>query len=200
MAGFRAVALYGLTVTPSEEPIPAFGYESYPATFKLTMAALDPFAKAEQNETTEGTDFKGATLKIIRIPNDESDSEDEYDDEDGMDLLEGLGDSDEDDDEDAEEDEDLVGGPSDPSKSAKALKIAALKEALAEAEDDDMEVDASPKLSAKAKGKAKALVDDEEELDEDEEDSDEDDVDEIEGPEEFVLCTLDPSKVRFAIP
>lgn len=189
MSSLRPVAVYGLTVPAGDEPIPAFDAGEYPATFKLTMAALDPFEKIEEVEGE--TPFKGATLRIIRIPSDDSDDEESDDDEyDMADLLDGIN-SEEDD------EEDTVGGPSDPAKSSKARKMKLLKEALAGDDSMDVDVKASPKPSPKAKGKGKAV---EEEVDEDEDDEDDDseDDDEFDGPEEFVLCTLDPTKVSFS--
>lgn len=184
MSGLRPVSLYGLEVPPGDEPVPAFGPDQYPGTFKLTMAALNPFEKPIDNETSiSAPAFIGATLRIIRVPDDDSDDEDDDEEDFSMaELLDGVSSED-------DEDEDVNGGPSDPEKSTKAKRMAMLKEALAQS--GEMELD-SPKLSAKGKGKAKAV--DVEEDDEDDEDDDEDE-DDFEGPEEFVLCTLDPSKV-----
>ena len=209
MGSLRPVALYGLSVAPSEDPVPAFEYDQYPATFRLSMAAIDPFAKAEQNETTEDApNFVGATLRIIRVPNDEDSDDDDEDDLDLDDFDEDDEDDEDDDEDDDDDDEDLAGGPSEPSKSKKAKNEAAVKKALA-ALKDNMDIDEpSTKASPKTKGKGKAVggqeetqvngvqEDEDEDEDNDEEDDEDDDVIELPGPEEFVLCTLDPNKVR----
>lgn len=160
------------------------------------MAAIDPSAPFEADVGTNGDIPARATLKIIRQPpgiDDEDDSEGESDEEDYLNALLGGADSEDEDDDDEtsdEEEEEVNGGPSDPAKSKKARKNAAieqLKQALAE--EDDMEVDESSGLngvlSKSDKGKAKA-TDDEDESDDSGEDLD---------LEEFVICTLDATKV-----
>lgn len=146
------------------------------------MAAIDPTAPAEINPENPSA-LPRATLKLIRQPTGPSDEEDaEY-----MRAL--LGDSDsEEDSEDS--DEEVNGGPSDPAKSKKAQKAAAIKqlmESMKADSDEEMEDALTNGLSAKAKGKAPAT-------DEDDDDSSESSEDlEI---EEFVICTLDPERVR----
>lgn len=146
------------------------------------MAAIDPTAPLSAKRPIDGNStFTGSVLRIIRVPTDNMSDDEDSDDEsiDMAELLNGASDSES----DSEE------GPSDASKSPKAKRMAQLKEAIAQAqEDDDMDVDAD--LSSKAKGKARAMDDD------DEDDLDIDDSD-IDGAEEFVLCTLDPTKVCF---
>ena len=174
------------------------------------MAAIDPSAAPEHTGTANGDVPERATLKIVYDP--QSPDEDE-DDSDGSDedetflkgLLAGRESEDEDEDEEDEsssDEEDKNGGPSDPLKTKKARKEAAVKElmnALANQDesDDEMEVDSSAgtngiKAKPKAnKGKAKALPSDPEEDEDSEQDSDEP----LDGMEELVICTLDPGKV-----
>lgn len=178
------VALYGLEVPAGEivEAVPDF-----PATFRITMAAIDPITPVEINEKNFSAPLR-ATLKLIRLPSqgeDESDDED-YDDEEMQKLLAGLGS----DDESESDDEEANGGPSDPAKSKKAQKEAAVKkllENLKSESDEEMDDAVVNGLSAKAKGKAKAAAVDE---------SDDDDSEESEGleVEEFVVCTLDTER------
>lgn len=197
-ASYKPVALYGLEVQANDEPVHIFEGTEFPATIRLTMAALDPTSPAE-----DGVDANTpvrATLKMIRIREDPEDDEFDEDDEDSDDEKLGMEDLLDDSDDDDDDDEEVNGGPSDPAKSPKARKKAALaklRKALAEGAEDDMELD-EPK--ADKKGKAKAAADeDEEDDDDDDEDDDEDDEDDDEDfdAEEFVLCTLDPLKVRW---
>jgi FK506-binding nuclear protein len=163
------------------------------------MAAIDPSAEAEEDE--QGNKVPRATLKIIRNMNeDDTDDDDDYDDsDDGTEetdeYLKQLlaADSDESSDEEAEE---KHGGPSDPAKSKQARKAKAvreLKKALEE-EQDDMDVDTSTtRVNGILKRKGKAVATGEEDSsDDDSVDDDSEDLD----TEEFVLCTLDPSRVR----
>lgn len=152
------------------------------------MAALDPTEPPELNENATGTPIPRATLKIVRQPDGD------YDDEDDEEYMrEILGDSDSES-EDEDEDEEVNGGPSDPTKSKKARKEAALKQLMESIDtadsDEEMEDGTSGPngITADKKGKAKATNNDED----DDEDS-EDDDEEVEV-EEFVLCTLDPEK------
>ncbi len=181
MAGFRAVAVFGLTVKPGDKPTAPFDLDAgeFPATFRITMAAIDPTAKPALGGAANGETLPRATLKMIRLPYD-GDSEDDDNDE-SFNLEDML------DDEASESDSDgeVNGGPSDPQKSPKARRkaaVARIKEDLAK-NDFETEHDGINGTENKGKGKATEL----------EEDSDQDDGDEEE--EEFVLCTLDPSKV-----
>ncbi len=196
MSGMLPMAMFGQEVIPDDVAVIAGG--DVPAAFRITMAAIDPTAAPLGDEGV----VPRATLKIIRQPLDASDMYDEDDSDDSEDfdademdaMLGGNGD----DSEDEDEDEDANGGPSDPSKTKQARVIAALKK-LGEVDgmdvDDDDDDDEVPKTngvngvskSVKAKGKMPASDEDE-----DEEVSD-DGEDEI---EEFVICTLDPEKVR----
>ena len=143
------------------------------------MAAIDPSAEPETDG--EANVVPRATLKLIRQPIGPEDEESENsDDEEYMKALLAEADSDE------ESDEEDEAGPSDPSKSKKARKQAAIEELMKSIDtgsDDDMEDAPS------GKGKAKSSGDD----DDEEEDSDDDEDLEV---EEFVICTLDPAKVR----
>jgi len=182
------VAVYALEVPSGDVLVPAV--PDFPATFRITMAALDPTEPAQIHEGANGSSAPRATLKIVRQPEG---SEDDEEDQEYMRAL--LADSDsEDDDEEESDEEETNGGPSDPSKSKKAKKAAALQqlmESLGAASDEEMEDAPNGTNGTKVskKGKAKASSDDEESS---EEESD-DDSEEIEV-EEFVLCTLDPEK------
>lgn len=204
----QTVALYGLEVPCGDILIPAV--PDFPATvsfgmrlllkglldlrkvlankslqFRITMAAIDPSEPADAEATADGARPR-ATLKIVRQPQG---SEDDEDSEEYMRALLAESDSEED-----EEEETANGGPSDPAKSKKARKAAAvaqLIESLGGAGSDDEMEDAPTNGKVAKKGKAKASKDEEES----EEDSDDDDDEEIEV-EEFVLCTLDPEKVK----
>ncbi|KAF2236285.1 hypothetical protein EV356DRAFT_463917 [Viridothelium virens] len=194
MSTLLPVAVYGLKVPAGDVPIPAV--PEFPATFRITMAALDPSAPAQEDENVPANAPR-ATLKIIRESGNAEDDDDDDDDfdVDQMSALLGGDDEEEDSEEDDEETEKKKiangEGPSDPSKAVKA-RAEALKKELEKDEDDEME-DGVPNgvngTKILKKGKAKASEDDDED-DEDEED-DEDDEDEI---EEFVICTLDPNK------
>ena len=141
------------------------------------MAAIDPSAPV--NPEAEAGAIPRATLKMIREPiqgpgDDEDDSEDE-DDEDYMRAL--LAESDSEDDE---------AGASD-KKSKKAAALKELMESIGQGEDEsDEDMEDAPKSK---KGKKAAKVDEEDS----EEDSDEDSEGDMEV-EEFVICTLDPTK------
>ncbi|KAK5124495.1 hypothetical protein LTR85_001712 [Meristemomyces frigidus] len=202
MSAMIPMAVYGLEVPAADVPISA--RPDIPSAFRITMAAIDPTAEPEGEEGAP----QRATLKIIRQPLelDDYDSEDEDDDEDDFDPDEMeriLAEEADDDDEDDEDDEMVNGGPSDPTKSKKARKAAAeeqIKKMLIEEgmDVDDESDDDVPNgvngtngvngKSHKHKSKGKMPVSDEEEDEEDDEDEDDMEV------EEFVICTLDPSK------
>lgn len=173
------------------------------------MAAIDPSAAPEHTGTVNGDTKSRATLKLIYDANPEPDSDsDEGSDEEEeylKALLAGRESEDEDEDEEDEsssDDEEKNGGPSDPSKSKRARKeaaVMAMMKAIAEGQDaseDEMSVDESPKVnglskkSNETKGKGKAVAEDlEVDLGED------DTEDSMDGMEEVVVCTLDPEKV-----
>ncbi|PSK46217.1 FK506-binding protein 4 [Elsinoe australis] len=185
------MAVFGLEV-PAGMLVPAT--VDIPASFTITMAAIDPSEEPEESAAPAGSKPR-ATLKLIRQPllADDYDDDDSDFDSEAMDRLLAEGDSEE----ESEDDEEVNGGPSDPSKSKKARKaaaVAALIKSLKEDgdEDEEMDVDAPNGVNGKvAKGKGKATDIDEEEDHEDEEDSDDEEGFE---PEEFVLCTLDPEQ------
>ena len=181
------MAMYGLEVPAGDVAIPAV--TDIQAAFRITMAAIDPSAEPEGDEDA----VPRATLKVIRQPLMDDEDDDSDFDQAEMERMLAEDYSDESDD-----DEDVNGGPSDAGKSKKAKREAATKEIKQLLEDDGMDVDNdhTPNgvngvvKSPKAKGKMPAS-------DSDEEDSDEDlDDDEIGEIEEFVICTLDPNKVR----
>jgi len=174
MSGLLPAAVYGLEVPAGDVLVPAG--TDFPATFRITMAALDPTAAPEHHANLPENAPPRATLKLVRVPIDEEDSEDEDDEEnEELDALINGGS-----DEDSDEDE-AGSGPSDPTKS-KAAKLQALKEALATAEDEDDEDEEMGGVNGKLnKGKALAMLEDDEE--------DGDDT----GMDEYVVCTLDPT-------
>ncbi|KXS97270.1 hypothetical protein AC579_1603 [Pseudocercospora musae] len=190
MSAMVPMAMFGLEVPAGDVAIA--GNLEIPSAYRITMAAIDPSAEPEGEDGA----VPRATLKIIRKPLDEYDSEDDEDDDEDFDieqieaLLGGGGDDDSDSESDGEE---VNGGPSDPKKSKAAKKAAAQAEILKLlGEDSDMDVDDLPngvngiKKSAKALGKMPAS----------DEDSDIDDIEDSEDGdfEEFVICTLDPAK------
>ncbi|KAL6714438.1 peptidylprolyl isomerase fpr3 [Lecanora helva] len=177
------------------------------------MAAIDPSAAPKHTGTVNGNTPSRATLKLVydpQGPGDEDDSKGDSEDEEEVlkAIMEARGsqEDDEDDEEDLEDeesssdDEEKNGGPSDPSKTKKARREAAMKQmmdALADSKDeseDDVEMGDAPKTngvvgksaSKSAKGKGKALA----------EDSDDEESSAIsqDGMDEQVICTLDPEK------
>lgn len=190
-------SVYGLRVPAGVGPIPAA--IDFPASFRITMAAIDPSAVPvldADNKTPR------ATLKLIRERQDPgdfgSDDEDDEDDED-FDSIAAIkarlaGIISEEDDSDISEDDDSEeeknGGPSDPVKAKKAKQAALTKKLQEELDAEEMEIDSTPNgVNGKSsKGKAKAIDDDLSS------DDDEDDSDDGEEVEEFVICTLDPEK------
>ncbi|KAL8771880.1 MAG: hypothetical protein Q9209_002818 [Squamulea sp. 1 TL-2023] len=201
MSGLLPVAVYGLKVPAGDVMIPSL---EFPATFRLTMAAIDPTAEPEHTGTANGETPPRATLKLIYDRSSQTDDDDSIGGSDEQDYLKALmegqesdeseEEGDEDEDESSSDDEDVNGGPSDPARSRKARKRAAaeqLMKALAEtvSDDDDMEIDGvnGPSTKKRNKGKGKALSG------EDKEDSEEESEDGADM-EEVVVCTLDPQK------
>ncbi|KAI3401654.1 hypothetical protein diail_9318 [Diaporthe ilicicola] len=193
MSPLQPVALFGLEVPPGDILVPVS--QSFPATVRITMAAIDPTEEVEEDADVPRR--PRSTLKLVKQSIGDLDAESDEDDEYLRDLLLGGGDDDEDESED--DDDETNGGPSDPSKSKKTLQAAALKELLdatkdEEDSDEEMADAASGKKKGKkadatkaanAKGKAKAVEVEEEES--------EDEDDELAGLdlEQFVVCTLD---------
>jgi FK506-binding nuclear protein len=187
------MAVYGLEVPCGDIPVPAVA--DFPATFQITMAAIDPSAMPEGS--AEEQKHPRATLKLLRVPiggDDDYDSEDNSEDFDADEMERML--AGEDSEEDDSEDDEAAPGPSDPSKSKKARKAAAMEAIKKLLQEDEMDVDAKPNGKGKGKGKGKAPVsDDDEEEDDDEDDLEDDEEGEDEEIEEFVLCTLDTKSV-----
>jgi FK506-binding nuclear protein len=189
----QPMAMYGLEVPAGDVAIPA--QTGIVSAFRLTMAAIDPSAEPEGEEGA----IPRATLKVIRqalVADSDDEDDDEFDDEsfDEEEMERILAEEDSD-----ESDEEANGGPSDPTKSKKAIRAALIKQALeqemdVDGEDDDEDEDEMPNgvngvaKSAKALGKMPASDED----DSDDLDDDDDDI------EEFVICTLDPTKVSHA--
>ncbi|KAL2132017.1 hypothetical protein VTI74DRAFT_4301 [Chaetomium olivicolor] len=179
MSPLLPVAVYGLEVPPGEVLVPA--EIEFPATIRITMAAIDPTAEPETDGQGNVPSVPRSTLKIYKANVDDEEEDEDY--------LEGLLGEGDDEDESDEDDEEANGGPSDPAKSKKARREAAIKkllEATKEDSDDEME-DAGAKSNAKNKGKGKASDEGEES---DEEDEDVDDL----NMEEYVVCTLDTER------
>lgn len=164
------------------------------------MAAIDPSATPTYIGTANGDTTARSTLKIIYEPSNLNTSEGSDTGSDEEKYLKALlqdrdSEDDEEEDESSSDEEEKNGGPSDPSKTKKARKQAAMEQmmkALAENDNDEMDLDSTSRtngtLSKAKKGKAKAT-------EKDEESSDEDDDQGLDTMEELVLCTLDPTKV-----
>ena len=185
MSSTVAAAIYGLTVHPGESATPPFRVNDFPATFRITMAAIDPSAQAATNGAVNGDVPLRATLKMIRLPMDDESDDDEDEDEEDYNMAELLDESDSDSD-----DEDTNGGPSDPEKSPKARKQAMIdnfKSAVNESKEDH-EMDGVNGVAKVNKGKGRAT-------DEDESEESDEDLLEPEDVQELVLCTLDPAQV-----
>ncbi|KAF2195662.1 hypothetical protein K469DRAFT_744175 [Zopfia rhizophila CBS 207.26] len=188
MASMLPASVYGLRVPAGGMPIPAA--IDFPATFRITMAAIDPTAEPQIEEDKQPV---RATLKLIREPMlDDDDEEDDEDyDSDSIEAIKArlagvLSEEDTDMSDDEEDsDEEKNGGPSDPAKTKQARKEALTKKLQEQLDEEEMELDNIPNgvNGMKAKGKAKAADDD---ISSDEE------VDLEDEMEEFVICTLDP--------
>lgn len=174
------------------------------------MAAIDPTEEVEE-EDGKPPRRPRSTLKLIKQDYDNMiDGDDDDDDDSESEYLRDLLNGDDEDSYEADDDE-ANGGPSDPSKSKKALRAARLQELLSatkDEEDSDEEMaDGEPQKKtgskaltagkAKGKGKEKALVvKDEDEEDESEEESDDDD-DSVQNLnlQHYTICTLDTEAV-----
>ncbi|KAF2878040.1 hypothetical protein BDV95DRAFT_556580 [Massariosphaeria phaeospora] len=198
MAGMLPAAVYGLKVPAGVGPIPAA--MDFPATFRITMAALDPSATPQLDENQK---VPRATLKLVRERMDGFDDGDLDDDDIDQDDIEAIKarlagvisdeDSDLSDDDDESEAE-TNGGPSDPAKSKKAKEEALTKKLKEELEAEAMDIVNTNGVNGKSKGKAKALngeLSSDDDDNDDDDDSEDDDDDEV---EELVICTLDPEK------
>ncbi|KAI8961870.1 hypothetical protein F5Y11DRAFT_210516 [Daldinia sp. FL1419] len=191
------IALYGLEVPAQGIMVPAMQEEGiHGASYRITMAALDPTEAPEADDEGNIPAVPRSTLKLIRKrPSLDDELDDEY-----LDRLMGGGDSDEDDEGDS--DDEANGGPSDPAKSKKARREAALQKlikAAQEEEDSDEEMDdddAKPK--GKANGVAKTSKKGKEPATSSDDDDDDDDDESIDSTtldlEELVVCTLDTER------
>ncbi|PHH84575.1 hypothetical protein CDD83_1705 [Cordyceps sp. RAO-2017] len=199
--------VYGLEVPPGEILIPAA--MEFPASFRITMAALDPTEEPEADQEGNVPNVPRSTLRLVKraFPSlqDNDDDDDEIDDEYMRAMLAASDDDDEDDDDDDEPN----GGPSDPAKAKKQKQAAAIQKLLEATQDDDDDDDdeeemedakpngvkgkgAKGKDKGKGKGKAKAVKEVEE--DEEEEDESDDESDDGADLENFVVCTLDTER------
>lgn len=154
------------------------------------MAAIDPSAAPNPDGPGEDNSVNRATLKIIRCPPEDDDSDDMSEGKARMMALMNGADSD---DLDEDDEEEINGGPSDPTKSVKAQRekaLAEIKKTLDEDSGDGMDVDEHASnglngtVSKTKNGKTKAAA-------EEEDDEDQDGLE----VEEFVICTLDPVRV-----
>ncbi|KAF1979865.1 hypothetical protein BU23DRAFT_523427 [Bimuria novae-zelandiae CBS 107.79] len=175
--------VFGLRVPAGGDPIPASINPN--VAFRITMAAIDPTAAVEEGPAR-------ATLKLIRMPDDDEDEDDDDYDPDNIEELRArlladgvLGSEDESDDSEDDSENEKNGGPSDPAKSKQALREALQKKLKEEADAEEMDIDQLTNGVNGTKGKGKAQDDDE---------SDDSEDDEEAEPEELVLCTLDPEK------
>jgi Nucleoplasmin-like domain len=143
------------------------------AQYRITMAAIDPTALPQIDDPDVPP---RATLKMIRLPVDDSDDEadDDYEDDDVETIRRRLGIADE-----------TNGGPGEKTKKAR-------EEALKKALDKDLPNGVNG--TNLDKGKAKAS-DDESEEDSESDDLDLDLDDSAPDLEEFVICTLDSKQV-----
>ncbi|KAL6887899.1 hypothetical protein GGI43DRAFT_388256 [Trichoderma evansii] len=184
--------VYGLEVPAGEVLIPA--NLEFPASFRITMAALDPTEEADVDDSKTPS-IPRSTLRLVKraFSSYNEDEDDELSDS-YMNAL--LGGSD-------DEDDESNGGPSDLSKAKKQKQAAAIKKLLeaangVESDDEEMEdAEAKPKKgkkAASAKGKGKAVVEEEEDSEDEDDDDDEDDDSEAGDLENFVVCTLDTER------
>jgi FK506-binding nuclear protein len=175
--------VYGLEVPPGEILIPAA--MEFPASFRITMAAVDPTEEPEADGEGNIPTVPRSTLRLVKraLPGLDEDEDDEIDDEYMKALLAGS-----DDEEDS--DEEANGGPSDPAKAKKQRQAAAIKKLLESAQEESDEEMEDAKPNGKAKGKGKAT----EESDEDDDEDSDDDSEEGADLENFVICTLDTER------
>src|SRR6187402_1357941 len=97
------------------------------------MAAINPNEEADEEEL-KNVSRPRSTLTIIRM-----NADDESDDEEDLEFRKAMADlgSDSDSSSGSDSDEEANGGPSDPTKSKKARKEAAVKELIASLKADD---------------------------------------------------------------
>jgi FK506-binding nuclear protein len=151
------------------------------------MAAIDPTALPQIDDPDVPP---RATLKMIRLPVDDSDDEadEDYEDDDIEAIRRRLGITEDDEDDETSSEEESNGGPGEKTKKAREE---ALRKAL---EKEGMDVDLPNGVNGTKldKGKAKASDD---ESDSDSESDDLDLDDSAPDLEEFVICTLDSKQV-----
>ena len=196
MAPRSSSTAWGLRVPPNDDPQPGNDLSS-PAPsqtreiVRITMAAIDPGEKWQENLGVEPGMKQRATLKMIILdpPDDSDDEDDDYDDG-AVNVADLLGEDSDDD----ESDDQVNGGPSNPEKTPKARKKEALMKVLTES-SGDIDVDEPNAINGmiegkpKDKGKSKAM-------DQAGSVSDGSEDDEMSNAKEFVVCTLDPDQVR----
>ncbi|KAJ5329803.1 hypothetical protein N7452_010193 [Penicillium brevicompactum] len=174
MSAVQPVAVYALRVPPGAM---VAAVPNAAASFRISMAAIDPDEAPEYEDDEDTSKPARATLKIVRAPPGLDLEDSDEDDEDY---------SDEEDEEDSD-DEDVNGGPSDKEKARK-LKEAAARKDLEDAmeeddeDEDDEDFDLKAAISKLIKGKGPAL---------DDEDSESDEGLEL---DENVICTLSPNQ------
>ncbi|KAI0395761.1 hypothetical protein F5Y17DRAFT_422193 [Xylariaceae sp. FL0594] len=178
------VGLYGLEVPPLGVMVPALQEDSLPdASYRITMAAIDPTEPPEADEDGNIPNIPRSTLKLVRR---RVSSDDDVD----VDYLEKLLANQDSEDDSEDDDDEPNGGPSDKAKSKKA-KAEALKKLIAAANEEDSDedmddADAKPNGKPSKKGKEPATS-----SDDDDDDSISSDDMEI---EELVICTLDTER------
>ncbi|KAJ6073133.1 hypothetical protein N7467_011218 [Penicillium canescens] len=175
MSAVQPVAVYALRVPPGAM---VAAVPNAAASFRISMAAIDPDEVPEYEDDADSSKPARATLKIVRAPPGLDLDEEDSDDEDY---------SDEDEEEDSDDEEETNGGPSDKEKARKLKEAAAMKDledAMEEDSDegDDEDFDLKAAISKLIKGKGPALDDEDDESEE--------------GLEldENVICTLSPTQ------
>ncbi|KAJ5776569.1 uncharacterized protein N7511_001580 [Penicillium nucicola] len=173
MSAVQPVAVYALRVPPGAM---VAAVPNAAASFRISMAAIDPDEEPEYEDDADSSKPARATLKIVRAPPG-LDLDEDSDDEDYSDEEE----------EDSDEEEEANGGPSDKEKARKLKAAAAMKDledAMEEDSDegDDEDFDLKAAISKLIKGKGPALDDEDDESEE--------------GLEldENVICTLSPTQ------
>ncbi|KAI0848897.1 hypothetical protein F5Y00DRAFT_236970 [Daldinia vernicosa] len=192
------VALYGLEVPAQGVMVPAMQEEGiHGASYRITMAALDPTEEPEADDEGNIPAVPRSTLKLIRKrPSLEDDLNEEL-----LNRFMGGGDDESDEDDEEDSDEEVNGGPSDPSKSKKARREAALQkliEAAQEEEDSDEEMeddDAKPKSKINGAAKTKKAKKGKEPATSSDDEDDDESIDSTTlDLEELVVCTLDTER------
>ncbi|KAJ5899228.1 FK506-binding protein 4 [Penicillium taxi] len=179
MSAVQPVAVYALRV-PAGAMVEAVPNAS--ASFRITMAAIDPDEAPEYEDDDDTSKPSRATLKIVRPPPGM-----DLDDEDDEDY------SDEEDDEEDSDDEEVNGGPSDKEKIRKLRMAAAQKELEDAMEEDDDEDDDEEEGGFDLKAAISKLIKGKAPLGDDEDDEDDESEEGLEL-DENVVCTLSADK------